>query len=291
MATLPDALLLGISSPYARRGVLWDAYRKHFAQDSAPVLVWQAPTQAMHPGVAPQVIADAYETDEAAASAEYGGQFRRDIESFVSREAVEACVIPERRELQPSNSLRHQAFVDASGGSQDSMSLALGHWQDGKVLDAIRERRPPFSPSDVVAEFADLLKTYHVASATGDAYAGEWPRERFREHGIAYNVSTKVRSDLHRDLLPLLNSGTVELLDHKRVVAQLCALERRTARSGKDSIDHAPGGHDDVANAVAGVVAAVKAASQHVVVAPVATGVGISKWRVITDHGPKMSPF
>ena len=31
-------------------------------------------------------------------------------------------------------------------------------------------------------------------------------------------------------------------------------LERRVARSGKDSIDHGPGGHDDVANSVAGVL-------------------------------------
>jgi hypothetical protein len=31
-------------------------------------------------------------------------------------------------------------------------------------------------------------------------------------------------------------------------------LERRTARGGKDSIDHSPGQHDDVANAVAGAL-------------------------------------
>lgn len=30
--------------------------------------------------------------------------------------------------------------------------------------------------------------------------------------------------------------------------------ERRTARGGRDSIGHAPGAHDDVANSVAGVV-------------------------------------
>ena len=36
--------------------------------------------------------------------------------------------------------------------------------------------------------------------------------------------------------------------------AQLAGLERRTARSGRDLIDHAPGGHDDLANAVAGVL-------------------------------------
>jgi hypothetical protein len=43
------------------------------------------------------------------------------------------------------------------------------------------------------------------------------------------------------------------LLDDKRLQAQLIGLERRTSRAGKDSIDHGPGGHDDIANAVAGV--------------------------------------
>jgi hypothetical protein len=53
----------------------------------------------------------------------------------------------------------------------------------------------------------------------------------------------------------LRNSSRVELLDHPRLVAQLCTLERRTARGGRDSIDHPPGGHDDIANVVAGVLA------------------------------------
>jgi len=123
------------------------------------------------------------------------------------------------------------------------------------VLDAIRERKPPFSPDDVVIEFAALLKSYGIHRIAGDRYAGEWPRERFRAHRISYEPADKPKSDLYRDMLPLLNSGRVELLDHSRLVAQLCGLERRTARSGRDSIDHAPGGHDDLCNAVAGVIA------------------------------------
>ncbi len=53
---------------------------------------------------------------------------------------------------------------------------------------------------------------------------------------------------------PSFNAGSVALLDHPRLVAQLCALERRTARGGRDSIDHPPNGHDDLANAACGVV-------------------------------------
>ncbi len=56
------------------------------------------------------------------------------------------------------------------------------------------------------------------------------------------------------EFLPLLNSKTCDLLDHARLRTQLIGLERRVARSGKDSIDHGPGAHDDIANAVAGVL-------------------------------------
>jgi hypothetical protein len=58
-----------------------------------------------------------------------------------------------------------------------------------------------------------------------------------------------------------LNSGRVELLDLPRLADQLTGLERRTARSGKDSIDHAPGTHDDIANAVAGSLLLAHAAA------------------------------
>ncbi len=59
--------------------------------------------------------------------------------------------------------------------------------------------------------------------------------------------------------MPGLNSGKVELLDHPRLTAQIIGLERRTARGGRDSIDHAPGAHDDVANAALGALWAVAA--------------------------------
>jgi hypothetical protein len=103
------------------------------------------------------------------------------------------------------------------------------------------------------------LSGYRVSRVVGDRFAGEWPREQFKKLGITYEPSAAPKSDLYRDMLPMLNSGKVELLDHPRLIAQLTGLERRTSRAGKDSIDHARGAHDDVANAVAGVVALVAA--------------------------------
>jgi hypothetical protein len=255
MATIPNAMLLVASSPYARRGILYDAHKKHFGKDGDPILVWQAATRVMNPSVPQEFIDNAYSRDPISAAAEYGAQFRSDVESFVSREAVEACVTPGIRERAPVSGIRYSAFVDPSGGSADSFTLAIAHKQgDIAILDAIRERKPPFSPEDVVKEYAALLKSYGIRKVIGDRYAGEWPRERFKIHGITYEPAAKPKSDLYRDSLALLNSGRVDLLDDARLTAQLISLERRTARGGKDSIDHPPSGHDDVANAVAGAI-------------------------------------
>jgi terminase large subunit-like protein len=258
LATVPGAILLGASSPYARRGALWTAHRQHFGKDGDPVLVWHAPTRVMNPGVPQRIIDDATAADPASAAAEWMAEFRTDVESYITREAVEACVALGVRERAPWPDIHYSAFVDPSGGSADSMTLAIGHEQDDvAILDAVREVRPPFSPEDVVSEFCRLLKSYRVMAVTGDRYAGEWPRERFDAHDIKYEAAAQPKSDLYRDLLPAINSRKVDLLDHPKLVAQLCSLERRTARGGRDSIDHAPGGHDDVANGVAGLVAAL----------------------------------
>jgi hypothetical protein len=151
------------------------------------------------------------------------------------------------------------------------MTIAVAHRDaSGRaVLDAVRERRPPFSPDAVVEEFAALLRSYGIGKVHGDRYGGQWPRERFNTHGILYIAADKPKSDLYRDLLPVLNSGRVELLDLPRLAGQLCALERRTARGGRDTIDHPLGGRDDVANAVAGAVVLATARKNVVIAGPI----------------------
>jgi hypothetical protein len=267
MLTVPGSMLLCASSPHARRGALWEAYRKHFGQDNDPVLVWQAATRAMHPTV-PQSDIDAHMAeDPARAQAEYYAQFRTDVETFVSREVVDAAVAVGRHELSRVEGVRYTGFTDPSGGSSDSMSLAICHVEGDAAgnrrmpLDLVREVKPPFSPDAVVAEFAALLKAYGIHTVCGDRYGGMWPRERFAVHGVAYQPATKSASELYLELLPILNSGRVELLDHPRLIAQLCQLERSPARSGRDNISHPPGGHDDIVNAVAGAVVMAQAAA------------------------------
>jgi terminase large subunit-like protein len=255
MITIPGSMLLCASSPYARRGALFDAHHKHYGKDGDEVLVWQASTRMMNPTVRQSEIDKEIAKDPARATAEYGATFRTDFEAFITREAVEACISLGVRERAYVDGEKYFGAIDPSGGSGDSMTLAIAHrCGDVAVLDLIREAKPPFSPESIVTEFVADLKRYHIAQVTSDRYAAEWPREQFRKRGVEVKLTDMSKSELYLDLLPVLNSRRCDLLDNDAILGQLVALERRTARTGRDTIDHAPHSHDDIANVVAGVV-------------------------------------
>lgn len=248
--------LICISSPHAKRGELYATFRRHYGAEGHPlILVAKAPSWVMNSTFPQRVLDRANEEDPEAASAEYGAEFRGDLAIFVSRDALLSSVSRGVMVRAPIEGVRYFGFVDPSGGSSDSMTLAIAHAEgNAVVLDCIGERKPPFSPEAVVEEFASVLKSYRISTVRGDRYAGEWPRSRFRTHGIDYQVADMNRSELYLAFLPMLNSGRLDLLDSPKMVTQFVGLERRTSRVGKDSVDHAPGSHDDVANSVAGAL-------------------------------------
>jgi hypothetical protein len=254
LASMPGSLLIGISSPYRRVGLLWQKFKRHWGK-AGSVLVVKAPTTTLNPGIDRQVIAEALEDDPAAARAEWLAEFRDDLSDFVSREVVEALVDVGVFERPPVGGRTYGAFTDPSGGSSDSFTLAIVH-QEGEagVLDVLRERTPPFSPEAVVEEFSGVLRSYGISTVTGDRYAGQWPGEAFKKRGIRYETSARTKSEIYLEALPLLNGSKLDLLDNVRLVTQICGLERRTARGGRECIDHGPHGHDDLANAALGAL-------------------------------------
>lgn len=253
LATLKGKLI-ALSSPYAKRGILWAAYKRYFATADKRVLVAQAPTLTMNPTLDPAIVEQALEEDREAANAEYLAQFRGDISTFLDIELIEQGARPKPLELPPASNIAYRAFVDPAGGGADEFTLAIGH-KEGlcTVIDLVRGRKG--SPAEIVSEYARILKSYGINTVSGDRYAGRWPRDEFNRFNIDYQVSELDRSGLYLELLAAVNSGQVELPPCEKTKRQFASLERRTSRSGRDSIDHPPGGNDDRANAVAGVVA------------------------------------
>jgi hypothetical protein len=107
----------------------------------------------------------------------------------VTREAVLACVSPVVFERPKQHYKTYFAFCDPSGGSADSMTLAIGHCDGIIIIDALRETRPPFNPTTVVEEFAALCRSYGISKIIGDRYAGQWPVE----HSAKLESATSTR--------------------------------------------------------------------------------------------------
>jgi hypothetical protein len=246
-------LLLGISTPYSRSGVLYQNFRDYYGK-SGDVLVWKSPSIVMNPTLNQNAIRKELEADPESGRSEWFAEFRSDVSAFIPYDLIESVTIPGRVSLPKAEGVEYRAFCDPSGGRSDSFCLGVSHkGAEGRaVLDVLLERCSPLSPESTVSEFADVLKAYGLSIVVGDRYAAEFVVELFRKQDIFYQASEKTSSEIFLEFLPMITSGRIELLDSKKLRGQLCGLERRTGRSGKDSVAHFVGGHDDAALAACG---------------------------------------
>ncbi len=256
LATLPGSMLVAISSPYRKSGLLYDKWRAHFGKDSDDVLVIQATSRQLNPTLDASLVEQALEDDPAAARSEWLGEWRNDLASFIDIELIESCIDRGVLVRPPKWGVRYVAFVDAaSGAGQDAFAVGIAHQdKDEIILDLVHEVKPPFSPSTAIAEICGLLVGYGVKSVMGDKYAPGFVAEGFARHRVRYAYSERDRSQIYVEALPLLTSGRARLIDSKKLTLQFASLERRTSPGGRDRIDHGVNGHDDLCNAAAGAL-------------------------------------
>ena len=248
----PGAMIIGISSPYRKSGLLYKKHKRHFGQND-DVLVIQAPTRTLNPTIPQEIIDRALENDPAGARAEWLAEFRDDIGGWLAVETIEAAVDRGVTVRPPATAVhKYRSGTDPSGGAKDSFTAAVAHDEHGAgVLDCLIEIKPPFNPAEAVAQIAAMLRAYGLTETVGDRYAAEWVVSAFAANGITYKHSERDRSAIYSDCLPLFTSGRARILDNQKLVNQFAALERKISPMGKDRIDHGPSGHDDLCNSAA----------------------------------------
>ncbi|MCH7824355.1 MAG: hypothetical protein IH849_06090 [Acidobacteria bacterium] len=151
---------------------------------------------------------------------------RRD---FIDLDALAEVVEEGVRERTLVGGVRYYGFVDAASGSgKDAFAVGIAH-RDGErdVLDVCQAWGPPFNPSGVIEEAAELFKRFRVHEARGDKYAPGFVAEGFGANGITYRPSKRTTSETYVELLPLINSRAVVLLDQPALLRELRSLEIR----------------------------------------------------------------
>ena len=87
LATIPGAMLIGISTPYRRAGLLYQKWKDHFGQDDDDVLVVHGGSRIFNPTLPERIVADALKRDAAAARSEWLAEWRDDIAAFLTQRA------------------------------------------------------------------------------------------------------------------------------------------------------------------------------------------------------------
>jgi hypothetical protein len=260
LLTLPEAMLIGITTAYRRTGLAYDKWAKHFGRaDSGKILVIHAESQQLNPTLDPAEIAAAMSDDPAAARSDYLSVWRDDLSTYVPRDLIEHAVDRGVIVRAPDPRHRYVSFVDASSGMGDAFAGAVVHKErDLIILDALVEVQPPFDTAQATYTVATALRSYGLHDTMGDDYAKGWVIREFARHGIRFEPrpSGMDRSALYLETLPAFSAARVRLLDNPKLVAQFCALERRVMPGGRDRVDHPnrAGHRDDLANACAGAI-------------------------------------
>src|SRR5262249_15213641 len=174
-----------------------------------------------------------------------------DIGAFLDDELIDAAIDHGRPlELSPVDGVIYRAFVDAAGGGPDSYTISIGH----KEFDVVRGTSGKFDPQSVTEEYAKLGRPDRIRSVIGDNYARDWVAGAWRKLEFEYIRSSRPKGAIYLESLPVFTRGLARLPNYARLIRELRLLERRTHRSGKDTVEHPRNGHDDYANVVWGVL-------------------------------------
>jgi hypothetical protein len=256
-----NGMLVGISTPYRKLGLLHQKFREHFGQNDDRVLVVQGSTQQFNPSLSDAEIEAQSSADPTAALSEWLAEFRTDVSSYLDDSSIEAAIEYSRPlEIPPAGrDVYYKAFTDPSGGTgHDSYTLAIGHKENGDngrfIIDVIKGCGLVRDPMNTTEEYSALLREYGISEVTGDFYSAGWVENAWSKFGVRYIRSALSKSDIYLEVIPLFTRDLVRLPEHPKLLRELRLLERHTHRSGKDTVDHGRSGHDDHANAVAGVL-------------------------------------
>lgn len=261
----PEPLIVGISSPYNKAGLLytyWEAGTDgHKAknvdkQDFRNVIVIHGPTAALgNPLVTRENLEDEQARDPKSFEREVLAVFQDSISGFLNTTLLRNCVEKGVSERPYNPRYVYVAAMDPAFRN-DAFGFSIFHMDErGHVVqDVARREVAPhgmaLNPAAVFSNLAPLIEQYKVAYVFSDQYHLESlaqiaPTFGFMIEGVPFKATNKAM--IFGSLQMLLNQGRLDLLDDPVTVRELASLEKKLTQTGVVQI-HAPQGqHDDMA--------------------------------------------
>lgn len=258
---LPGGQVIIASTPWAEAGLLYELYKANYGHP-VTALAAHAPTLVMHDS---EMTRSSIETerlrDPDNARREFDAQFMTSgTGQFFDSNAIKGAVQNyELGRLERVLRYRYSCGVDL-GFKSDSSALVIVEFDGSNYRTVeVQELKPsetsPLLPSEVVAHFASIAKSYGIAHLISDGHYREAIAEHLRTHSLGLldapaGQTGKVES--YARARAVLHEGRCILPDHPRLLSQLRAVVSKPTPGGGLSISSPRkpgGGHGDLVSA------------------------------------------
>jgi hypothetical protein len=234
----PHSKILELSSPWLADGVFYEHFMQAKSGEFKGMACRQIPTWAINPGLpyGCDFLENARKKDEEAFRVEFGAEFRRNNSTLVAPEVIDAAVNKDRTTLVPQRDLMGTyvlALDPARGGKgRDDYVACVVHYEgDRLVVDKFHEFEASFeiagkmevNIAEVEYWITEQHRMYDFESIVLDQYNSastiQSLSQSFPISELTWSVSTKMKA--FGKLKELLNSGLIELPNHKKAISQL----------------------------------------------------------------------
>jgi hypothetical protein len=234
----PHSKILELSSPWLADGVFYEHFMQAKSGEFKGMACRQIPTWAINPGLpyGCDFLENARKKDEEAFRVEFGAEFRRNNSTLVAPEVIDAAVNKDRTTLIPQRDLMGTyvlALDPARGGKgRDDYVACIVHYEGNRlVVDKFHEFEASFeiagkmevNIAEVEYWITEQHRMYDFESIVLDQYNSastiQSLSQSFPISELTWSVSTKMKA--FGKLKELLNSGLIELPNHKKAISQL----------------------------------------------------------------------
>ncbi|MDE2106702.1 MAG: hypothetical protein KGL39_56325 [Patescibacteria group bacterium] len=254
---LPGGQIILASTPWGEAGLLYDMWKQG---ETEHIHVVHAPTLQLNPSKAEDVSMER-QRDPENARREFDAQFMTSgsgqyFDGNAIRQATVEYELPHARNPR----YRYAVGVDLGFKSDSSACVVAEFDGDHYRIAYAGELRPsegqPLVPSEVIATFAQVAKSYGAQHIITDGHYREAVAEHLRTHGLAIidaPAGATGKLETYARTRAVLHQGRLVLPNHPRLLSQLRAVTSRPTAGGGVSIlsPRKPGGgHGDLVSSL-----------------------------------------
>lgn len=239
---LPGAQLLGIGSPWAPFGPVYDMVQEHGGKPSPDLVIFRARGPAMNPSWwTPQRCAALERRDPQAYRTDVLAEFADPETALISSDELTAVTRAKPMILEPRAEALYVAAMDPAtrGNSWTLVVIEIparrGPTRIALVKQWTGSKAAPLSPETVLAEIATTIAPYALRKVHTDQLAADFVKDLGKRIGLEVRDETQTAAsklEMMSSLQTAIAAREIELPPDPVVRRDLLALRRRVTQTG-----------------------------------------------------------